>query len=189
MHRSQTSLYPLVDCAVTILTPRPGAPLRYLHPGQSPEQLSIQRWHQRHGLEFMSFRHARAGQRDPTLTRRVRSYRRSGEPAWRDPSVSGRQQGKQDRGIIVEAVQRHPRDPAILCMGPLSQQSRLAVTRGRSDGDHAAIARATRLDEFGATYRTSARLRNRQLGIDQQLFELGNRRLAASRGSTVTVES
>jgi hypothetical protein len=93
-----------------------------------------------------------------------------------DPSVRRCQQDQQDRRIIVEPVQRHPRHPTIFCAGPLSQQGRLAVTRRRSDRDHAAIARATRLDEFAPTHRTSAKLRNRKLGIQQRLLELSNRR-------------
>ena len=46
----------------------------------------------------------------------------------------------------------------------------------RSNSDHAAITRTTRLDELGATHRTWARLRNRKLGVEQQLFEFRNRR-------------
>jgi hypothetical protein len=31
-----------------------------------------------------------------------------------DPGIRGRQQAEHERGIIIEPVERHPRDPAIL---------------------------------------------------------------------------
>ena len=106
----------------------------------------------------------------------------------RDPGIRGRQQGEQERGIIVEAGERHPCNPAILSQSPLRQQGRLAVTRGRSDADHAAIARASRLDEPGAAHRTRARLRDRELGVEQKYIER-NDRPRRPRGSSDMIGS
>ena len=95
--------------------------------------------------------------------------------ARRDARVGGRQQGEQARGVVVEAVERHPGDTTILGQRPLRQQGRLAVTRGRGDPDHTAAARPGRLDEPGATHRTRARLRNRELGVEKQPIDLHRR--------------
>ena len=81
----------------------------------------------------------------------------------------------QRRGIIVEAVKRHPPDGSILRLGPLSQQGRLAVTRRCGDTDHPAIARASRLDEPRAAHQTCAKARHRKLRIEQQRLERSNR--------------
>ena len=98
--------------------------------------------------------------------------------ARRDPGVRGRQQGEQDRRIVVEAVERHPRDATILREGPLGQQRRLAVARGRGDADHPAVARAGRLDELGAAHGPRAGRRDRELGVEQPTRRARRRRRA-----------
>ena len=93
----------------------------------------------------------------------------------RDPRVRRRQHRQQGRRIIVVAVESHPPDVSIFHVGPLSQQGRLAVTRGRGDTDHAAVARASSSDEPGATHRR-AKIRHRELRVEQRRFELDNAR-------------
>ena len=88
---------------------------------------------------------------------------------------------EQDRGIVVEAVQRHPRDATILAGRPLDQQGRLAVTGRRGDAHHAALARAGRLDQPGAAHRTRVRVRDRQLGVEQEFIQLDDRPLRRYR--------
>ena len=88
------------------------------------------------------------------------------------PEVGGRKRGEQGRGIIVEAVERHPGHGAILVDGPFRQEGRLAVARRRRDRDEAATARASGLNKFAAADGARARLRNRKLGVEQQLAKL-----------------
>ena len=103
--------------------------------------------------------------------------------------VRGRQHGEQHGGIVVEAVEGHPCDGPILRAGPLGQQGRLAVARGRGDGDHAAVAAAGRLDQRGAAHGARARRRDRELGLEQQLVQCRNlgRRPAHVLGHTQMV--
>ena len=82
---------------------------------------------------------------------------------------------EQGRGIVVEAVERHPGDTAILGGGPLGQQRRLAVARRRRDPDHPALARPGRLDEIVTTHGPRTRLRHRELGVEQHLIERDGR--------------
>jgi hypothetical protein len=84
---------------------------------------------------------------------------RPGWHAQRGRACRGRQGGEQDRGIIVEPVERHPGHVTILGPRPLCEKGRLAIARGRSDADDAAIARTSRRDELGPAYRARAKLR------------------------------
>ena len=65
----------------------------------------------------------------------------------RDLRVRRCQRGQQRRGIVVEAVERQPRNRTILGPGPLGQQGRLAVARRRGHADDPAAAAARRVDE------------------------------------------
>ena len=96
--------------------------------------------------------------------------------AGHDLRVRGRQQGQQRRRVVVEAVEGHPGDAAVLGPGPLGQQGRLAVASRRGDTDHAAVARPRGLDELGTTHRTRARSRDRELGLEKQRVDFGDRR-------------
>ena len=93
--------------------------------------------------------------------------------ARRNACVRRRQQHEQSRRIIVETVERYPRDATILSERPLGQQRRLAVPRRRGDADHPAIARPRRLDQVDATDQTGTRLRHRDLGVEQHLVDRG----------------
>ena len=101
--------------------------------------------------------------------------------ARRDPGERRRQQGEHDRGIIVEAVQSHPRDATILTGRPLDEQGRLAVPGGRGNAHHAAPAGAGRPDQPGAAHRTRVRVRDRQSGVEQEFIQLDDRPLRRYR--------
>ena len=77
--------------------------------------------------------------------------------ARRDARIGRRQEGEQRRGIVVEAVERHPRDRTFLRVGPLGQEGRLAVPRRRRHADHPAPARTRRGDQGGAGDRATGR--------------------------------
>ena len=99
----------------------------------------------------------------------------------RNPSVCRRQHGQQDRRVVVEAIKRDPSDLAILDAGPLGQQRRLAVPRGRGDRDHTAVARTGPLYELVTAHQTRARARNRELGLKQQCIEFDSPRHRLAR--------
>ena len=111
--------------------------------------------------------------------------------ARRNACVRRRQQHEQSRRIIVETVERHPRDATILSERPLGQQRRLAVPRRRGDTDDPAVARPRRLDQVDAIDQTGTRLRHRDLGVQQHLVDRGRDRPRAARifphGRTLTL--
>ena len=95
--------------------------------------------------------------------------------ARRDPGVRGRQQGEQAAGSSSKRSRDTHATRRSSAARPLRQQGRLAVTGGRGDADHAAIARASRPDEPGTAHGTWPRVRDRQLGLEQRLIELDDR--------------
>ncbi len=115
--------------------------------------------------------------------RRASQYRHAGPAHIGDqagvgrpgPGIRGCQQREHKRRIIVQTVERHPHDRAILGQSPLHQQRRLTVTRRRRHADHPAPAPAGLLDEPGPAHETRARWRNRKLGIQQQQIRRNHR--------------
>ena len=82
---------------------------------------------------------------------------------------------QEGRGIIVEAVERHPRDRAILRARPFGQQGRLAVAGGRGHAHDAAVALACGPDQGSPTHGARPGARHRELGIEQRQTKLGGR--------------
>ena len=93
----------------------------------------------------------------------------------RDPSVRRGQAEHQGCGIIVEAVERHPRDRAILRACPLGQQGRFAVPGGRGHPHDAAMALARSSDQGSPTHGARPGARHRELGIEQRQSKASDR--------------
>ena len=71
--------------------------------------------------------------------------------AGRHLRIRGRQQGEERRGIVVESVERHPRDGSFLGVRPLGHEGGLAVSGGRRDAHDATRARPRGLEDVGST--------------------------------------
>ena len=98
--------------------------------------------------------HRRGEQRCGTTERRDAVPADVGRQAFharRHQRVRGRQQGEEGRGIVVESVERHPRDGSLLGVRPLGHQRGLAVSGGRRDAHDATPARPRGLEDVGAT--------------------------------------
>ena len=93
-----------------------------------------------------------------------------------DPGVRRRQQDQQGHRVVVEPVKRHARNPTILTLRPLRQQGRLAVTRRRRDPHDATATRPSPLDQVDTADGPAPKPRHPQLGVQQQLAEIGSRR-------------
>ena len=92
-------------------------------------------------------------------------------------------------GVVIEAIERHPGDPTILSTGPLGQQRRLAVPGRRRDANKQAVTRTSGLDQSGAAHAIRVRLRDRELGVEQQLIEQATIVGGDPSASCVTVEA
>jgi len=103
------------------------------------------------------------------LTAHVEDQTGTGEAG---PAVRGREREEQSRRIIVEAVKRHPGYPANFGGGPFDEEGRLAVARRRRDRHETAATRTSSLNEIGAANGPRARLRDRELRVEQQMAEL-----------------
>ena len=77
--------------------------------------------------------------------------------ARRDAGVGRRQEGEQRCGVVVEAIERRPRDRTLLRVGPLGQEGRLAVPRRCRHAHHTAPAGTRRGDQGGAGDRATGR--------------------------------
>ena len=93
-----------------------------------------------------------------------------------DPGVRRRQQDQQGHRVVVETVKRHARNPTILTLRPLRQQGRLAVTRRRRDPHDATATRPSPLDQVDTADGPAPKPRHPQLGVQQQLAQIGSRR-------------
>ena len=95
--------------------------------------------------------------------------------AGRDTPIRRGEHDEQRNRVIVEPIERDPRDRAALSARPLCQKRRLPIPRGRRHRDDPTIARARSSDEGGATDRAptiesgSSELRVEQLTIQLDL--------------------
>jgi hypothetical protein len=87
--------------------------------------------------------------------------------AIREPREHGRKQHEQHCRIVVEAIERDPGNATILGVGPLSQERRFAVPRGRRNADYTATAPSSFFDQVGATHGTWTWAWDGKLRIDQ----------------------
>ena len=104
-----------------------------------------------------------------------RPFPRPGEPSGDgpvdrpDPVERGREIRQQHRRIVVEVVQGHPRDVAMVVCRPLDQHRRLAVPGGRHQRHDAWSRRILELrEEPGARHHADALGWPAELGLDQR---------------------
>ena len=96
-------------------------------------------------------------------------------------AVGHREEVEERRGVVVEAIERHPTHGSLVRLRPFSQQRGLAVAGRSGDADHPAIAGTSRIDERPSTDRVRSMLGDRELGIEQRAAQLDHRQRLAIR--------
>ena len=90
-------------------------------------------------------------------------------------SIGRRDQEEQGARVVVEPVERDPRDPPWLAVRPLDQQRGLSVPGwcGHADGDRA--ARPDRVDERRPAHQAGTNAGHRELDVEQDVVQTRSR--------------